>query len=42
MYSDHVGGLHIGMADFSVRFLSEDTSKAVIDEMATRASQKHF
>jgi prepilin-type N-terminal cleavage/methylation domain-containing protein len=42
LYSDHPGGLHIGMADATVQFLSEDTSKSVIDEMTTRASQKHF
>jgi prepilin-type N-terminal cleavage/methylation domain-containing protein/prepilin-type processing-associated H-X9-DG protein len=42
LYSDHPGGLNVGMADSSVQFFSEETSKAVLDEMATRASQPHF
>jgi prepilin-type N-terminal cleavage/methylation domain-containing protein len=37
MYSDHPGGLHLGIADGSVRFWKEDGSKDVIDYMSTRA-----
>jgi prepilin-type N-terminal cleavage/methylation domain-containing protein len=37
LYSDHPGGLHIGMADATVRFFSEETPKRVIDALATRA-----
>jgi prepilin-type N-terminal cleavage/methylation domain-containing protein len=36
-YSDHPGGLHLGMADASVRFWAEDGSKQVFDFMTTRA-----
>ena len=42
LYSDHPGGLHIGMADASVRFLSEDTPKRIIDFIATRAKGETF
>jgi prepilin-type N-terminal cleavage/methylation domain-containing protein len=37
MYSDHPGGLHLGMADGSVRYWSENGSKDIIDFMTTRA-----
>ena len=37
LFSDHPGGLHIAMADSSVRFLSEFTSKRVVDFIGTRA-----
>jgi prepilin-type N-terminal cleavage/methylation domain-containing protein len=37
LYSDHPGGLHMGMADATVRFLEESVSKRVIDALATRA-----
>ena len=37
LYSDHPGGLNIGMADASVRFLNESTPKRVIDFLSTRA-----
>ena len=37
LYSDHPGGLHIGMADGSVQFFKEDIAKAIIDSLATRA-----
>jgi prepilin-type N-terminal cleavage/methylation domain-containing protein len=37
LYSDHPGGLHMGMADATVRFLAEDVPKRVIDALATRA-----
>jgi prepilin-type N-terminal cleavage/methylation domain-containing protein len=42
LYSDHPGGLHIGMADASVRFLNEDTPKRIIDFLATRAKGEIF
>jgi prepilin-type N-terminal cleavage/methylation domain-containing protein len=42
LYSDHPGGLHIGMADATVRFLSETTPKRVIDALATRALSDLF
>ena len=38
--SDHPGGLHIGMADATVRFLNESVSKRVIDALATRAKEE--
>jgi hypothetical protein len=37
MYSDHPGGLHVGMADASVRFYTEELPKTIIDALATRA-----
>ena len=37
LFADHPGGIHIGLADGSVRFLSEFTSKKVVDFLATRA-----
>lgn len=37
MYSDHPGGLHVGMADASVRFYTEELPKTIIDSLATRA-----
>jgi hypothetical protein len=42
LYSDHPGGLHIGMADASVRFLTEETPKRIIDFIATRAKGEVF
>jgi prepilin-type N-terminal cleavage/methylation domain-containing protein len=42
MYSDHPGGVHIGMADATVRFFNEDTPKRVIDALATRAGGETF
>jgi hypothetical protein len=42
LYSDHPGGLHIGMADASVRFLNEDTPKRIIDFIATRSKGEIF
>jgi prepilin-type N-terminal cleavage/methylation domain-containing protein len=42
LYSDHPGGLHIGMADASVRFLSEETPKRIIDFLATRSKGEIF
>jgi hypothetical protein len=42
LYSDHPGGLHIGMADASVRFLNEETPKRIIDFIATRAKGETF
>jgi hypothetical protein len=35
--SDHPGGLHLGMADASVRFWEEDGSKEIFDYLTTRA-----
>jgi prepilin-type N-terminal cleavage/methylation domain-containing protein len=40
LYSDHPSGLHLGMADASVRFFSENSSKKVIDALATRAGEE--
>ena len=37
LFGDHPGGLHIGLADGSVKFLSEFTSKKVVDFLATRS-----
>jgi prepilin-type processing-associated H-X9-DG protein len=37
MFSDHPGGVHIAMGDGRVQFLSETTSKKVLDFLATRA-----
>jgi prepilin-type N-terminal cleavage/methylation domain-containing protein len=42
LYSDHPGGLHIGMADASVRFLTEETPKRIIDFLATRSLGEVF
>jgi prepilin-type N-terminal cleavage/methylation domain-containing protein len=35
--SDHVGGVHIVLADGAVRFLSENISHQLLDSLATRA-----
>ena len=40
LYADHPGGIHILLADSSVRFLSEFTSKKVVDFLATRAGNE--
>jgi hypothetical protein len=40
LYSDHVNGLNLGMADGSVRFLSDTTPKRIIDALATRAGEE--
>jgi hypothetical protein len=40
LYSDHVSGLNLGMADGSVRFLSDTTPKRIIDALATRAGEE--
>jgi prepilin-type N-terminal cleavage/methylation domain-containing protein/prepilin-type processing-associated H-X9-DG protein len=40
LYSEHPGGLNIAMADGSVRFLSEFTSKKIVDYLATRAGNE--
>jgi prepilin-type N-terminal cleavage/methylation domain-containing protein len=40
MYSDHPGGLHVGMADASVRFYREDMPKTIIDSLSTRAGDE--
>jgi prepilin-type N-terminal cleavage/methylation domain-containing protein len=37
MYSDHPGGLHVGMADATVRFYREDMPKSIIDALSTRS-----
>ena len=36
LYSDHPGGVHIGLADCSVRFLNQEVSQRVVDFLATR------
>lgn len=40
LFSDHPGGIHMGTADGSVRFLQEFTSKRVVDFLATRAGNE--
>jgi hypothetical protein len=40
LFADHPGGIHIALGDSSVRFLSEFTSKKVIDFLATRAGSE--
>lgn len=40
LFSDHPGGLHITLADSSVRFLNEYTSKRVVDFIGTRAREE--
>jgi len=40
LYSDHPNGLHLGMADASVRFLTDTTPKRIIDALATRAGEE--
>lgn len=37
LYSDHPGGLHVGLADASVRFFREELPKTIIDSLSTRA-----
>lgn len=41
-YSDHPGGLHVGMADASVRFWNENGDEAIFDYMSTRARGDQF
>ncbi len=41
-YSDHPGGLHLGMADGSVRFFQENTPKRIFDKLASRAMAETF
>jgi prepilin-type N-terminal cleavage/methylation domain-containing protein len=40
LFADHPGGIHIALGDSSVRFLSEFTSKKVIDFLASRAGSE--
>lgn len=40
LFSDHPGGLHMALADSSVRFLNEYTSKRVVDFIGTRAREE--
>jgi prepilin-type N-terminal cleavage/methylation domain-containing protein len=40
LFADHPGGIHIGLADGSARFLSEFTSKKVVDFLATRGGNE--
>jgi prepilin-type N-terminal cleavage/methylation domain-containing protein len=42
LFSEHPGGLHIGLGDASVRFISENTSDLVIDFLATRAGEEQL
>jgi prepilin-type N-terminal cleavage/methylation domain-containing protein/prepilin-type processing-associated H-X9-DG protein len=37
LFADHPGGINIGLADGSARFISEFTSKKVVDFLATRS-----
>jgi hypothetical protein len=37
LFSEHPGGVHVGMGDASVRFLPEETSQKVVDFLSTRA-----
>lgn len=40
LFADHPGGIHIGLADGSSRFISDFTSKKVIDFLTTRAGNE--
>lgn len=40
LFSEHPGGVHVGMGDTSVRFLSESTAEIVIDFLTTRAGEE--
>jgi type II secretory pathway pseudopilin PulG len=40
LFADHPGGIHIGLGDGSSRFISEFTSKKVIDVLASRAGNE--
>jgi hypothetical protein len=40
LFADHPGGIHIALGDSSVRFLSENTSKKVIDFLASRSGNE--
>jgi prepilin-type N-terminal cleavage/methylation domain-containing protein len=42
LFSEHPGGIHIGMGDASVRFLNEETSQKIVDFLATRAGNEHL
>jgi prepilin-type N-terminal cleavage/methylation domain-containing protein len=42
LFSEHPGGIHVGMADSSVRFLSEETSQKIVDFLATRAGNENL
>jgi prepilin-type N-terminal cleavage/methylation domain-containing protein len=42
LFSEHAGGIHVGMADASVRFLPEETSQKVVDFLATRAGNENL
>ena len=42
LFSEHPGGLHLGMGDASVRYVSENTSDMVIDFLATRAGEEQL
>jgi hypothetical protein len=42
LYSRHPGGLHMGMADASVRFLEDTTPDWIIDALATRSGAETF
>lgn len=42
LFADHPGGIHIGLADGSSRFISEFTSKKVVDFLATRSGNEQL
>jgi hypothetical protein len=42
LYADHPGGIHIGLGDGSARFISEFTSKKVVDFLASRAGNEQL
>jgi prepilin-type N-terminal cleavage/methylation domain-containing protein len=42
LFSEHPGGIHMGMGDGSVQFLSEETSQRIVDFLATRAGGEHL
>jgi prepilin-type N-terminal cleavage/methylation domain-containing protein len=42
LFSDHPGGIHIGLGDGSARFISEFTSKKIVDFLASRAGNEMF
>lgn len=42
LFADHPGGIHIGLGDGSARFISEFTSKKIVDFLASRAGNESF
>jgi prepilin-type N-terminal cleavage/methylation domain-containing protein/prepilin-type processing-associated H-X9-DG protein len=42
LFSEHPGGVHVGMADGSVQFLNEETTQKIVDFLATRAGNENL